>query len=559
MKQQWWHDKIVYQIYPKSFADTTGSGIGDLNGITEHLDYLQELGIDLIWLSPCYPSPMADQGYDISDYRNIHPDFGTLEDFDRLVAEAKKRGIGILMDLVANHCSDEHPWFKAAMKDPKGYYGKYFYIEEGIDGKEPNNWRSYFGGSAWERVPNTDNLYYLHMFHKKQPDLNWENPLLRQEVYDFVNFWFDRGVVGFRIDAITDIKKPPTLRGRNYPPDREDGMVFCKTMLQDAHGIGDFLTELKEKCFAPHQAFTVGEVCGQREEETADYVGEDGYFSSMFDFEVVSEESKDGGEWMKKRFITPQMYRAAMERTQKRMEPIGLIGTVLENHDLPRIANRMLRDEDRTDMAKKMLAVLYLYQKGIPFIYQGQELGMENTFNPNVASMQDVSSHDEYRVCKEAGLSEEEAVRIVNRYSRDNARTPFQWDATVNAGFTTGTPWLPVNENYTRINAAAEVADADSVYHFYRRAIALRKNPEYADVLVYGVFDSVHFADDNIIAYTRTKGATKVLVICNFQNKKTSCHVGEASVLLDNYADTCIEAGEMTLRAFEAVVLSVES
>jgi oligo-1,6-glucosidase len=426
-----------------------------------------------------------------------------------------------------------------------------------VDGKEPNNWRSYFGGSAWEKVPNTDNLYYLHMFHKKQPDLNWENPLLRQEVFDFVNFWFDRGVVGFRIDAITDIKKPATLRGRNYPPDREDGMVFCKTMLQDAHGIGEFLTELKEKCFAPHNAFTVGEVCGQREEETKDYVGEDGYFSSMFDFEVASEESKDGGEWMKKHFVTPQMYRAAMERTQKRMEPIGLIGTVLENHDLPRVTNRLLHKEDRIDAAKKLLAVLYLYQKGIPFIYQGQELGMENTFNPDVMSMQDVSSHDEYRVCKEAGLSEEEAVRIVNHYSRDNARTPFQWDDSANAGFTTGTPWLAVNPNYRSINAASQVADANSVYHFYRRAIALRKHPSYANTFVYGVFAGVETEDANVIAYTRTTEEQTILVICNFQHQASSCKVPSGTVLLDNYEDTDMAGGTISLRPFEAVVLLV--
>ena len=554
MNRQWWHDKIVYQIYPKSFCDTTGSGIGDLNGITEHLDYLQNLGIDMIWLSPCYPSPMADQGYDISDYRNIHPDFGTLEDFDRLVAEAKKRGIGILMDLVANHCSDEHPWFQAAMADPDGEYGKYFYIEEGVDGKEPNNWRSYFGGSAWEKVPGTENKYYLHMFHKKQPDLNWENSRLRREIYDMVNFWFDRGVVGFRIDAITNIKKPDVIRGCNYPADREDGLAFCTKMLEDAHGIGEFLTELKETCFQPHQAFTVGEVCGQKEEETADYVGADGYFSSMFDFEIAAEESVDGWEWMNKKFITPSMYRNAMNRTQKRMEPIGFISTVLENHDLPRIANRMLKDEDRTDTAKKMLCVLYLYQKGIPFIYQGQELGMENTYNPDIHAMQDVSSHDEYRVCMEAGLSHEEAIEIVNRYSRDNTRTPFQWNAGLHAGFTTGTPWLPENPNYREINAEAEVADADSVYHFYRKAIALRKDEKYKETLVYGVFEPIETEDANVIGYARV-GEERIEVYCNFQNQTVTIPCGGSEVLLSNVADATIRDGAITLRPFEGVVL----
>ncbi|MCR4999076.1 MAG: alpha-glucosidase [Lachnospiraceae bacterium] len=554
MKKQWWHDKICYQIYPKSFCDTTGSGIGDINGITEHLDYLRNLGVDIIWLSPCYPSPMADQGYDISDYRNIHPDFGTLEDFDRLVAEAKKRDMGIIMDLVVNHCSDEHPYFKEAMAHPDGKYGEYFYIEEGVDGKEPNNWRSYFGGSAWEKIPGTKNKYYLHMFHKKQPDINWENPAVREEIYDMVNFWFDRGVVGFRIDAIINIKKPHPLRGCNYPADREDGMASCAKMTEDAVGIGDFLQELKDRCFAPHQAFTVGEVCGQKEEDTIAYVGEDGYFSSMFDFEINSEEAKDGFEWMNKHFITPDMYRRAMERTQKRMEPIGFISTVLENHDLPRISSRILREADRTDTAKKLLCVLYLYQKGIPFIYQGQELGMDNTWFDDVDMMQDVSSQDEYRVCREAGLSHEEAMQVVNRFSRANTRTPFQWDDSVNGGFTTGTPWLPVNPNYKNINAAEEVANPDSVYHFYQKAIALRKDPRFAETFVYGVFGLVSQEYDNVIVYERADEKQRLVIACNMQQAEVTLDMEVGEVLLSNYGEAHPTSGRLTLRGFEAVV-----
>ena len=334
MTKKWWHGKVAYQIYPKSFNDTTGSGIGDLKGITEKLDYLKELGVDIIWISPCYCSPFADQGYDISDYYNIDPVFGNMDDMDELLAQAKKREMYILMDLVVNHCSDEHEWFKKAVADPDGEYGKYFYIEEGKDGKEPNNWRSYFGGSAWEKIPGT-NKYYLHLFHKKQPDLNWENPKVREEIYTMINWWLDKGLAGFRIDAIINIKKALPIIDYCYSPDREDGYVEPHRMLEDAVGVGDFLTELKNETFAKHDAFTVGEVFDEREEDIPLFIGDDGYFSSMFDFnETIFGKSRNG--WYDSKPITPDDYKRCCFETQEKLGDIGMISTIIENHDEPR-------------------------------------------------------------------------------------------------------------------------------------------------------------------------------------------------------------------------------
>ena len=297
MRKEWWQEKVAYQIYPKSFKDTKGNGIGDIRGIIEKLDYLKNLGIDIIWISPCFLSPLADQGYDIADYYKIDPRFGSNEDMEELLAEAKKRDMHILLDLVVNHCSDEHEWFQKAVADPKGPYADYFFFEEGIDGKEPNNWRSYFGGSVWEKVPGTENTYYLHLFHKKQPDLNWENPKLREEIYEMINWWLDKGVSGFRIDAILNIKKVFPLQGHHYPADRDDGMAACTNMIYEAEGIGDFLREMRDRCFRPHNAFSVGEVFNETEEQIPEFIGEDGYFSSMFDFRAHSSGHSDKG-WL---------------------------------------------------------------------------------------------------------------------------------------------------------------------------------------------------------------------------------------------------------------------
>ena len=367
MEKKWWHNKVAYQIYPKSFYDTNGDGIGDINGVIEKLDYLRDLGIDIIWLSPIYCSPLADQGYDISDYYDIDPRFGTLSDLDRLIAEGKKRGIGIVMDLVVNHCSDEHEWFKKACEDPDGEYGKFFYIEDYKDGDPlPCNWRSYFGGSVWEKLPGHDDKIYLHVFHKKQPDLNWENPKLRKEVYKMINWWLDKGIAGFRIDAIINIKKK--LPFSDYPVDGDDGLSSIDNMLKEATGVGEFLNELADETFRKHDAFTVGEVFNEKDDELPLFIGSHGYFSTMFDFSAESTKED----------ISPENYKKAVFKAHERVDGIGFLSNIIENHDEPRGVSRFIPKEDLDDTSKKMLAGIYFLLPGLPFIYQGQEIGMEN-------------------------------------------------------------------------------------------------------------------------------------------------------------------------------------
>ena len=556
MKKKWWHEKVAYQVYPKSFRDTNGDGIGDLRGVIDKLDYFKELGVDIIWLSPIFCSPMADQGYDISDYYNIDPKFGTMEDMDELLAEAKKRDLHVLMDLVVNHCSDEHEWFKQAMKDPDGKYGKYFYIEEGKDGKVPCNWRSYFGGSVWEPIPGT-NKYYLHMFHKKQPDLNWENEEVREEIYKMINWWLDKGLSGFRIDAIINIKK--VLPFKDYPADRDDGMAACTVMLKDAVGVMDFLNEMADRTLKPHNAFTTGEVFNEKKEELPDFIGDDGCFSTMFDFnETVFGESDRG--WYDFIRITPDDYKRCCFETQERIDDVGLVSNIIENHDEPRGVSRYIPAGDCTDTSKKMLATMSMMLKGLPFIYQGQELGMENIAFDNIDEVDDIATIDQYYVALEAGYSEREALDIIAYFSRDNARTPFQWDESDNAGFTAGRPWLRVNPNYTRINAKDQVGREDSVFAYYQKLIALRKNPEYKETIIYGKVIPYMEDEKNLMAYYRKGENQTLLVIGNYQNEGRVIELPGPvkSVLLNNYDDAAISGnGNIRLEGYQAVVIEV--
>ena len=516
MKNQWWHGKTAYQIYPKSFCDSNGDGIGDIQGIISKLDYLKELGADILWLSPIYVSPLADQGYDIADYYSIDPRFGTMDDMDQLIAEAKKRDMYILMDLVVNHCSDEHEWFKKACEDPDGKYGKFFYIENVKDGKLPCNWRSYFGGPVWDKLPGHEDKYYLHVFHKKQPDLNWENPELREEVYKMINWWLDKGLAGFRIDAIINIKK--ALPFRDYPADREDGLTSVNNMLHEAKGVGTFLGEMRDRTFLPHDAFTVGEVFNEKEEELPDFIGDNGYFSSMYDFEEnIFGRSHQG--WYKDTPITPDDYRDCVFRTQKKIGNIGFISNIIENHDEPRGVSRYIPEGETSPASKKMLAALYFFVKGLPWIYQGQEIGMENAPVSSIEEVDDISSIDEYKVALSAGIPEKEALHLVEKYGRDNARTPFQWTGGPGAGFTEGTPWLRLNPNYKEINLEAQRPDPDSVFSFYKKLSALRKDPAYSDVLVYGDFIPYLEKGHNVMAYFRKTEAQTILVIANFQKE----------------------------------------
>lgn len=556
MQRKWWHKKTAYQIYPKSFCDSNGDGIGDLPGIISKLDYLKDLGIDIIWLSPIYCSPLADQGYDISDYYNIDPRFGTMDDMDCLISEAKKRDMYILMDLVVNHCSDEHEWFKKACEDPDGEYGKYFYIESCPDGKLPCNWRSYFGGSVWEPLPGHPDKYYLHMFHKKQPDLNWENPKLREEIYKMINWWLDKGLAGFRIDAIINIKK--ALPWHDYPSDRADGMCSPGEMLKHAVGVGEFLGEMRDRTFLPHGAFTAGEVFDEKPEELPDFIGDNGYFSTMFDFnETIFGGSEKG--WYDYTPITPNDYRSCCFANQKRVGDIGMISNIIENHDEPRGVSHYIPEGECTPASKKLLATMNIMLRGLPFIYQGQEIGMENVEFRSISEVDDISTLDEYQLALDAGLTPDAALKAVNRFSRDNARTPFQWDSSANAGFTSGTPWLNVNSNYTRINLENQKNDPDSVYQYYKRLLALRKDPTYSETVIYGDLIPAFEDLDRVMAYYRKSDDLTLLVIGNYKTQPQTLTLPSQikNIVLNNLPQLKMEGNEILLEGYQVVILEI--
>lgn len=556
MKKQWWHDKVAYQIYPKSFYDSNGDGIGDLPGIISKLDYLKDLGVDIVWLSPIYKSPLADEGYDIADYYSIDPRFGTMEDMERLIEEAKKRDMYILMDLVVNHCSDEHEWFQKACQDPDGEYGNFFYIEDRKDGVTPCNWRSYFGGPVWEPLPGHPDKQYLHVFHKKQPDLNWENPRVREEVYKNINWWLDKGLGGFRIDAIINIKKK--LPFRDYPVDRADGLSGIDHMLAEAEGIGEFLGEMAEKTFRPHNAFTVGEVFNEKPEEIADFIGENGYFSSMFDFAETVYGKSDRGWYDSRAYLDPEEYKSCIFSTQKKIGDTGMISNIIENHDEPRGVSHYICPEDLCDASKKLLAGVYFMLKGLPFIYQGQEIGMENMKFNSIEDVDDVSTLDEYQVALNAGLGEEEAFRRVAAFSRDNARTPMQWTDGKNAGFTEGTPWLRVNPNCSRINVKDQEKNAGSVLSFYKKLTALRKSEEYKETVVYGEFVPYLEQEKNLIGYFR-EGEKKLLILANFQKAPREVELPGSvkKVLLNNLEDLTLNENRIHLDSWQFVTLEI--
>ena len=557
MKKQWWHDKTAYQIYPKSFLDSNGDGIGDLPGIIYRLDYLKDLGVDIIWLSPVYVSPLADQGYDIADYYGIDPRFGTMEDMDRLLTEAGKRGMYIVMDLVVNHCSDEHFWFQEACRDPEGKYGRFFYIETVKDGKLPCNWRSYFGGPVWEKLPGHDDKYYLHVFHKKQPDLNWENPELRREIYRMINWWLDKGLAGFRIDAIINIKK--ALPFSNYPSDRDDGLCDITNMLRDAKGVGQFLGEMRDSTFKPHHAFTVGEVFNEKAEELPDFIGDDGYFSTMFDFSGTLFGRSMGG-WHEDLEITPDDYRDCVFRAQKKVGSIGFLSNIIENHDEPRGVSRYIPQGEASPVSKKMLATLYFFLRGLPWIYQGQEIGMENVPLKSIDEVDDISSLDNYQVALRAGAGPKEALKAVERFGRDNARTPFQWTGGENAGFTSGKPWLRLNPNYKDINLERQMSDPDSVFRYYQKLISLRKDPRYKETLVWGSLTPNMKDAHNVFSYFRRSEDQTILIMGNYQKEPRALPLPGPvkQILLTNLSAPEIRDGMITLAGYQAAVLLMQ-
>ena len=556
MKKKWWHDKVAYQIYPKSFLDSNGDGIGDLKGIISKLDYLKKLGIDIIWLSPVYKSPFVDQGYDIADYYAVAEEFGTMEEFDELLAEAKKRNMYIIMDLVINHCSDKHEWFQKALADPQGEYADYFYFRKGKNGNPPSNYRSYFGGSCWEPVPGTD-LYYLHMFAKEQPDLNWENPRLRQELYKMVNWWLDKGVAGFRIDAIINIKKDLTFS--DLEPDGSDGMAHCWKMIEKAEGIGELLNELKKNTFQKYDAFTVGEVFNLKQGELPQFIGEDGYFSTIFDFSAhILSDGKNG--WYDAPLVDFKMWRQAIHHSQLDVQKYGLEANIIENHDEPRGASRFLPDYARTPAGIKMLGTVSILLRGIPFIYQGQEIGMQNAKWNSLEEFDDISTKDQYAIAVKAGLSGKEAMKVCSRMSRDNARTPVQWTGGENAGFTTGTPWLKVNSDYKEINVESQEKDEASVLNYYRRLIALRKSEEYKEVFTYGEFEPAFENTDTIMAYYRVMGDKRILTAANFGRETAEVNLEYAvnSVVLSNRTEKNVQIPAKTLKLESCEVIVLE-
>lgn len=553
--KKWWHDKVAYQIYPKSFCDSNGDGIGDLRGIINKLDYLKDLGVDIIWISPIYCSPMVDQGYDISDYYNIDPIFGSMEDMEELLREAKARNMHILMDLVVNHCSDKHEWFRKALEDPEGEYADYFYIREGKGDKPPCNWRSYFGGSVWEKIPGT-NKYYLHLFAKEQPDLNWENPKVKEEIYKMINWWLEKGLSGFRIDAIINIKKD--LRFEDFPADGEDGLCGMDKMLEAADGVGDMLKELKEETFDKFDAFTVGEVFNLKEGELCKFIGRDGYFSTMFDFNMDALGKGKVG-WYQNEDFTANELRTAIFDSQIEVSEVGFKANIIENHDEPRGVSRYILKEDLNDKSKKMLGAISLMLRGIPFIYQGQELGMTNNKFNSIEEFDDIATIDQYNAAIKAGLSEEEALNVVNVYSRDNARTPFQWEDSENAGFTTGEPWLEVNKNYKEINARSQVGNKDSVFSFYKELINLRKSEEFKDAIVYGEFEPILENYDNLLAFYRKGNSKKLMLLANYQNKEqiVELPVKYNKVLISNCEEIKSEGNKITLQGYQVIIFEI--
>ena len=568
MNQFWWQKAAVYQIYPRSFMDSNGDGIGDIKGITSKLDYIRDLGTDVIWLCPVYCSPMEDNGYDISDYDHIDPMFGTDEDFDELVREAKSRGIRIVMDMVVNHCSSEHRWFQEALKDPEGKYGGYFYIRKGVKAQDgapassceagsggailpPNNWRSIFGGSAWERIPGTD-YYYLHLFAKGQPDLNWENPELQEEIFAMMNRWLDCGISGFRMDAITYLKKEPGLP--SFPPDAEDGLVSVKLGALNRPGLVEILRKLRDRTYG-RALLTVGEAEGVSGDEMNDFIGlENGVFSMIFDFSFCQLNLKGPNYfWYDPRKWSPEELKDAFFSANKSSAD-GWLGATLECHDQPRSIDHYLPEEGRNFYGASMLAMFNLFRRGTPFIYQGEELGMRNIHLSSIDEYNDVSTKNQYLRARDAGYSEMEAMAFIHEMSRDNARIPFQWDGSENAGFTAPgvKPWLPVHPDYRDINAGKEAADPKSLLNWYRKLIRIRKD---SDILVYGDFEPAFPGTEGVIAFRRTLDGREMLVALNWTGNEVPLEfpVDQIRLIADNYGEMKTDGVNLVLRPFEAL------
>lgn len=541
MERQWWHSSVVYQIYPRSFNDSNGDGIGDINGIREKLDYLKELGIDVIWLSPVYKSPNDDNGYDISDYCDIMDEFGTMEDMDNLLKEANEKGIKILMDLVVNHTSDEHKWFIEAKKSKNNEYRDYYIWRDPVDGHEPNDLGSTFSGSAWQ-YDETTGQYYLHLFSKKQPDLNWENEKVRNEVYKMMNFWVDKGIGGFRMDVIDLIGKFP------------DEMVTG-----NGPKLHDYLQEMNKAALEGNDLLTVGETWGATPEVAKLYSNpERKELSMVFQFEHIGLDQIEGKEkWDLKKLELLDL-KKVLSKWQTELEGQGWNSLFWNNHDLPRIVSRWGNDKEYRVESAKMLATLLHGMKGTPYIYQGEELGMTNVRFEDINEYNDIESLNMYKDRLSKGYTHDEIMESIYAKGRDNARTPMQWDSTENAGFTTGKPWLAVNRNYDYINAKQCLEDENSIFHHYRKLIDIRKNN---DTIIYGDYNLLCYEDKNIFAYTRELNGDKLLVVCNFYDDEVTFSFEDdfnhVDILLSNYKDSSKLIEKLSLRPYEAIMFRV--
>ena len=553
MEKKWWKESVVYQIYPKSFKDSNGDGVGDIRGIIQKLDYLKELGVNVLWISPMLESPQDDNGYDISDYRRIYKEYGTMEDYEELLSEAHKRDIRILMDLVVNHTSDEHNWFVESRKSKDNPYRDYYIWKDPVNGKEPNNWGGAFGGSAWEYDPQTQ-MYYLHLFSKKQPDLNWENEKVRQEVYDMMTFWCEKGIDGFRMDVISMISKDQT-----FPDGEMNNSLYGDFGPYCVHGprIHEFLQEMNREVLSKYDIMTVGETSGVTIEEAQNYAGEArNELNMVFQFEHVDNGSGDYGKWTTEKYDFKE-FKRIMIKWQEELQGKAWNSLFLGNHDQPRSVSRFGNDNPAyRETSAKMLATCLHMMQGTPYVYQGEELGMTNVYFDKLEDYRDIESINFFTELTEAGLmTPEYMMKCLMLRSRDNARTPMQWDDSVQAGFTDGESWIKVNPNYKEINAAQQLEDPNSIFYYYQKLIRLRKEK---DIIVYGGFEPLYRDDEQIFAYIRRQEQEKLLTVCNFSDKNAEMEIPEefkgAECLITNLDRTVFE-GRIVLKPYEAFVL----
>ena len=553
MEKKWWKESVVYQIYPKSFKDSNGDGVGDIRGIIQKLDYLKELGVNVLWISPMLESPQDDNGYDISDYRRIYEEYGTMEDYEELLCEAHKRSIRILMDLVVNHTSDEHNWFIESRKSKDNPYRDYYIWKDPVNGKEPNNWGGAFGGSAWEYDPQTQ-MYYLHLFSKKQPDLNWENEKVRQEVYDMMKFWCEKGIDGFRMDVISMISKD-----QRFPDGEMNNGLYGDFGPYCVHGprVHEFLQEMNQKVLSKYDIMTVGETAGVTIEEAQKYAGDDrNELNMVFQFEHVESGCGDYGKWTTAKYDFKE-FKNIMIKWQEELQGKAWNSLFLGNHDQPRSVSRFGNDNPvYRETSAKMLATCIHMMQGTSYVYQGEELGMTNIYFDKLEDYCDIESINYFKEFTESGLmTPEHMMKCLMLRSRDNARTPMQWDDSKQAGFTEGEPWIKVNPNYKKINAAQQLEDPDSVFHYYQKLIRLRKEK---DIIVYGEFEPLYREDEQIFAYTRKQDQEKLLTVCNFSDKNAEVEVPEefkgAECLITNLGRKEFER-KIVLNPYEAFVL----